>query len=306
MTETIDILKEYRNLDERQVLEIAAAGRQIASHNTVELCSIVNIRSGACAEDCSFCAQSVHYETGIRPSPIPSADDVLFHAERLERFGVKRLSLVSSGKCPTDRDMERFLTVYRLLKERTGLALCASHGILTPEHAGMLKESGVSRYHHNLETGERRISRRSVRPIPTRNAWRPSVSPGKPGWISVPAGLSGSERASRTGWNWRQRCGNWGVMSIPLNVLMPVEGTPLGNAPLLTTDELLKTAAMFRIINPWARIRFAGGRPLFDTAAQVQSLTYGFDALMVGDYLTKKGGDIEADIEMLRSHGFTI
>ncbi len=97
-----------------------------------------------------------------------------------------------------------------------------------------------------------------------------------------------------------------GVKSIPLNVLMPVQGTSLGNNKIVSAAELLKTVALFRCINPTAVIRFAGGRPLFDTHTQMQSLKYGFDALMVGDYLTRKGMDIAADIRNLAKRGLHI
>jgi biotin synthase len=147
-------LQLYHEADGRRLLELAAAEREKASRNHVELCAIFNAKSGRCSEDCVFCAQSAYHKTDIAASPLPDGAEVLAYARKLEGYGVKRFSLVTSGKGISDGDLEKLLSIYRMLREQTRLGLCASHGIITRQQARRLKESGVTRYHHNLETGE--------------------------------------------------------------------------------------------------------------------------------------------------------
>jgi biotin synthase len=288
-----------------RLLELAAAEREKASGNGVELCAIINAKSGCCSEDCVFCAQSAHHRTDIAASSPPDPAEVLTYARKLEVYGVKRFSLVTSGKGISDDDLERLLPIYRMLREKTKLGLCASHGIITLQQARRLKENGVTRYHHNLETGESYFPN-----VCTTHSYQERLATLA---VAREAGLEiccggliglGESVGDRVELAFTLR--GLRVRSIPLNMLMPVSGTPLENSQTLSATEMLKTAALFRWINPEARIRFAAGRPLYDSATQMQSLRYGFDGLMVGDYLTKKGLGIEADIVNLKENGFRI
>jgi biotin synthase len=295
----------YRDPSNQELLELAAAERESTSQNRVELCAIINAKSGKCSEDCIFCAQSAHYQTDITDSFLTDMKDILTYARMLEGYGVKRLSLVSSGRGVSDRDLEKFLSVYSMLKENTGLSLCASHGIITLEQARQLKASGVTRYHHNLETGESYFP--NICSTHTYQDKLTTIHTALEAGLEICCGgLVGLGESVQDRIELAFALRNLGVESIPLNVLMPVKGTPLENNNIVGDSELLKTVALFRCINPTAKIRFAGGRPLFDIQTQMQSLKYGFDALMIGDYLTKKGMDIEEDINNLKNDGFHI
>jgi biotin synthase len=297
-------LRLYHEADGR-LLELAAVEREKASRNHVELCAIFNAKLGRCSEDCVFCAQSAHHETDITATPLPDGAEVLAYAKKLEGYGVKRFSLVTSGKGISDSELEKLLPIYRMLRGKTRLGLCASHGIITRQQARRLKESGVTRYHHNLETGESYFPH-----VCTTHSYRERLSTIA---VAREAGLEiccggliglGESVADRIELAFTLK--RLGVLSIPLNILMPVSGTPLENNETLSAAELLKTVALFRGVNPEARIRFAAGRPLFDTPTQMKSLQYGCDGLMVGDYLTKKGLAIESDIANLEKSGFHI
>ena len=299
------VLRLHDDADGRRLLELAAAAREKSSRRGVELCAIINARSGRCSEDCVFCAQSVHHKTDVAVSSLPEETAVLAYAEKLEGYGVKRFSLVTSGKGISDADLEALLPIYRMLSEKTRLGLCASHGIITPQQARRLKESGVTRYHHNLETGESYFPN-----VCTTHSYRERLNT-----IAVARGVGleiccggliglGESVADRVELAFTLR--ELGVRSIPLNILMPVVGTPLERGGTLSAAEMLRTVALFRYVNPEARLRFAAGRPLYDSATQLRSLEYGCDSLMVGDYLTRKGLDIEADIETLVENGFHI
>ncbi len=303
----LDDTKAWRLYQEngQELLALAAAERESANQNRVELCAIINAKSARCSEDCVFCAQSAHYRTDFTHSSLRDAKDILAYARMLERYGVKRLSLVTSGKGVSDGELEKFLSIYRILKEHTRLSLCASHGIITLEQARRLKASGVTRYHHNLETGEGYFP--NVCTTHTYQERLAAIHTALEAGLEICCGgLIGLGESVRDRIELALALRNLGVESIPLNVLMPVKGTPLENNKVVSAPELLKTVALFRCLNPTARIRFAGGRPSFDVQTQMQSLEYGFDALMIGDYLTRKGMDIEADINNLKNNGWYV
>jgi biotin synthase len=298
-------LQLYHEADGRRLLELAAAERAKASRNHVELCAIFNAKSGRCSEDCVFCAQSAHHKTDIAASPLPDPAEVLAYARKLEGYGVKRFSLVTSGKGISDGELERLLPIYQMLREQTRLGLCASHGIITRQQARRLKESGVTRYHHNLETGESYFPQ-----VCTTHSYRERLATiaiaREAGLEICCGGLIGLGESVGDRIELAFTLKGLGVSSIPLNILMPVSGTPLENNETLGAAELLKTVALFRGMNPGARVRFAAGRPLFDTLTQMKSLKYGCDGLMVGDYLTKKGLVIESDIANLKENSFRV
>ena len=295
----------YQDSGGQELLELAATERELDSQNRVELCAIINAKSGRCSEDCVFCAQSAHYRTDVIDNSLRDVKDILSYARMLERYGVKRLSLVSSGKCVSDRELGKYLPIYSMLKERTQLSLCASHGIITLEQARQLKASGVTRYHHNLETGESYFP--NVCTTHNYQERLATIHTALAAGLEICCGgLIGLGESVRDRIELAFALRKLGVKSIPLNVLMPVKGTPLENNKIVSASELLKTAALFRCLNPAVRIRFAGGRPSFDIQTQMKSLKYGFDALMIGDYLTMKGVDIEADINNLRNNEWHI
>ena len=295
----------YQNTNDKELLELAAAERESASQDKVEFCAIINAKSGRCSEDCAFCAQSAHHKTEITDRSLTDIKDIISYAKTLEGYGVKRLSLVSSGRGVSDKDLEKFLSVYSALKENTGLSLCASHGIITLEQARKLKANGVTRYHHNLETAESYFP--NVCTTHTYQDKLATIHTALEAGLGIcSGGLIGIGESVRDRIELAFALRKLEVESIPFNVLMPVKGTPMENNEIVSASELLKTVALFRCINPTAKIRFAGGRPLFDSQTQMQSLKYGFDALMIGDYLTRKGMDIETDIINLKNSGLRI
>ena len=295
----------FRELDNHKLLELAAIERERNSDNTVELCAIYNARSGKCSENCVFCAQSGHYRTDIMISDIPSVSSVLSYARMVESYGVKRFSLVTSGKGISDKDLKRLTVLYRHLKENTQLSLCASHGIITLEQAKKLEESGVSRYHHNLETGEHYFPK-----ICTTHTYKERLNTiknaRKAGLEICSGGMVGLGESLEDRIELALTLKELSVKSIPVNVLMPVKGTPMQNNAIMNDTDFLRTVALFRYINKDAVIRFAGGRTLFNIKTQMQSLKCSFNGMMVGNYLTREGTEIKSDINRLEKHGFKI
>lgn len=267
----------------------------------VELCSIINARSGGCSEDCAFCAQSAHYQTGAPVYGLLDAETIITKAKAMEAAGAKRFDLVTSGLGFTeeDPDFQRILEIYRRLREETRLELCACLGTLTPRAAKALAEAGVTRYNHNLETARSYFPQIcSTHSYDERVA---TVLAAKEAGMEVCCGGvigMGETREQRVELALELR--ELGVDSIPINILNPRPGTPLYGIEPLPPEEIIKTFAVFRFIMPDKLIRYAGGREVNLGPLQPLGLLAGLNAMLVGGYLTTAGQDLEADLAMIR------
>ena len=269
----------------------------------VDLCSIINGRSGKCSENCKFCAQSAHHCTGIEEYPFLDEEKILAECLHNEERGVHRFSIVTAGRTLSDEDFEKAVSAYKLLDSRSKMELCASHGLLTQEQFNRLHSAGVRRYHANIET-----SRRNFPNICTTHTYEDKLEcirrAQKAGFEVCSGGIIGM------GENWEDRIdmavslSELGVKSIPINALMPIKGTPLENAERITAEDILRTVAIFRYIVPEADIRLAAGRNLMENCGAKAFLS-GADATITGDMLTTSGNDIQGDVEMLHSMGFS-
>lgn len=269
-----------------------------------DLCTIMNAKSGKCSEDCKFCAQSVHYNTGVQEYDLLDYDSILARAKEMEECGAHRFSLVTSGKGVEDIDFDQIVEIYRRLGEDTNLKLCASHGVIDYEKAVKLKEAGVIMYHHNVET-----SPEYYKSICSTHSYDERVETIK---NIIDSGLEiccggilglGEDRGDRIDMAFEIK--KMGVKSIPMNVLNPVEGTPMGDNEVLSPDEILKTLAVYRFVIPDCFIRYAGGR---NALKEKQNIGFraGVNAALVGNYLTTVGNNIKEDIEMITCEGFNI
>ena len=269
----------------------------------VDLCSIINGRSGRCSENCKFCAQSAHHCTSIEEYPFLDEKKILAECLHNEERGVHRFSIVTAGRTLSDDDFEKAISAYKLMDSKSSLELCASHGLLSQEQFDRLHSAGVRRYHANIET-----SRRNFPNICTTHTYEDKIEcirrAQKAGFEVCSGGIIGM------GENWEDRIdmavslSELGVKSIPINALMPIKGTPLENTERITAEDILRTVAMFRYIVPEADIRLAAGRNLMENCGAKAFLS-GADATITGDMLTTSGNDIQGDIEMLNSMGFS-
>lgn len=270
----------------------------------VDLCSIINGRSGRCGEDCKFCAQSASHHTTVEEYPFLSPKKILEDCNRHREKGVHRYSIVTAGRALSGREMELALEAYHLMSENGGIELCASHGLLSQEDFYKLKEAGVKRYHANIET-----SRRNFPNICTTHRYEDKVEvirrAQKAGLSVCSGGIIGM------GETWEDRIdmafslNEMGICSIPLNVLQPIQGTPYENIPPISEEEILRTIALFRYINPEAEIRLAAGRNRMEHSGK-KAFVSGANATITGNMLTTSGNNISEDMEMLLSMGFEI
>lgn len=271
--------------------------REFFCGRKVDLCSIMNAKSGHCSEDCKFCAQSAHYKTNVEVYDLVSKEAALKLAKENEDEGVNRFSLVTSGRGIIGSDFEKVLEVYEELNKEVKMDLCASLGILGYGELLSLRETGVTMYHHNLETSrdyyERICTTHSYdERIDTINAAK------KAGMAVCSGGIIGLGESLDDRVKLAFLLRDLDVQSIPINVLNPVKGTPLENQGRLSQDEILKTIAIFRFVNPKALIRLAGGRNLIDEFGK-NCFNAGANATITGNYLTTSGNKICDDKKMV-------
>lgn len=298
-------LLEIEGPDVYHLLAYANAIRERFCGTRVELCSLVNARSGGCPEDCAFCAQSAHYPTGVAVYPLVDAETVLRKARAMERAGAHRFDVVTSGYGfrETDPDFQRVLDLLRLLRRETRLELCACLGHLTPGAARALKEAGVSRYNHNLETAPSFFPRIcTTHTVEERMATIRAVK--EAGLEVCSGGIIGLGESREQRVELAFTLKELDVDAVPLNVLHPRPGTPLGDRPRLHPLEILKTFAMFRFVLPRKNIRYAGGRELSLGPLQPLGLLSGLNGMLIGGYLTTPGQEVEKDLTMVDALGF--
>jgi len=264
-----------------------------------DTCSIMNARSGLCSEDCKWCAQSGKHKTNIDIFPMIDAFEALDQAIKNDAAGVKRFSLVTSGKSVTKEEVQEFCEMYKLIREKTGLQLCASMGLIGKEELLMLKNAGVSRYHCNLETASSFFP--EVCSTHTIEEKKQTLLFAKECGLDIcSGGIIGIGESMEHRVELACELRLLGVKSVPVNILNPVMGSALENAVQLSDDKILTTMAMFRFVLPDAFIRFAGGRIKMSEELQIRALNSGINASIVGDLLTTSGPSIEKDYEMFR------
>jgi biotin synthase len=302
---TFDKACELAVLSVYHPVDFIACAHRIRVHhlkNRVFSCAIINARSGFCSEDCSFCAQSSHHHTRIETYPLMNTEQLVANALRMQEAGATRYSIVTSGYALTPEETDRVCRAAATIRSKTNLGVCASLGMLTESRARRLRESGVSRYHHNLETARSYFDR-----ICTTHDYEEDLET-----VRV-AGSAGLEVCSGgilgLGETWEQRVElaftlrALDVDCIPLNFLNPVPGTRMEGRPLLPPMEALRCIALFRFIHPRKNITVCGGREV--TLGDFQSWIFmaGANGLMIGDYLTTKGRSTQMDMEMIAAMG---
>lgn len=265
----------------------------------VDLCTIINGKSGKCSENCKYCAQSAHHKTEVEEYDYLSVDNIVKAALDNESQGVDRFAIVTAGRGLSDKDFAITINTYKEMKKKCKLSLCASHGFLTKEQFHELRETGVESYHENIET-----SKRFFPYICTTHTYEQKVESIKmakaEGFCVCSGGIIGM------GETWEDRLdiavslAELEIESIPINALMPIKGTPLENQGTLSEEDILRTIAFFRYINPTANIRLAAGRGLMKNNGE-QAFRSGASATITGNMLTTSGSTIKSDKKMLQA-----
>ncbi len=279
--------------------------RETCIGDRVDLCSIINGMSGRCPEDCKYCAQSAHNHTDCEVYDFLPEEKIMEACKTNEKEGVDRFAIVTAGRALSGEEFDKAIKAYERMNKECDIELCASMGFLSAEQLHRLHEAGVTSYHHNIET-----SRRNFPNICSTHTYDMKIETLKKvkaeGMYACSGGIIGM------GESWEDRIdmavslAEVGVDSIPINALMPIKGTPLENLESLTEDEILRTIAMFRYINPEADIRLAAGRALMKNDGEM-AFKSGASATITGNMLTTvAAATIQSDRKMLQNIGRTV
>lgn len=269
----------------------------------VDLCSCINAKSGNCPEDCRFCAQSVRHESNTKIHPLLSENEILANARKMAAAGAHRFCIVVSGRrLKGSAERTRVLKNIEKIRKTTSLHTCASLGFLEPDWARRLAAAGLERYHHNLESAPSFYPQVcTTHPIERRIETLHTASDA--GLEVCSGGIWGLGETPAQRIEMALTLRGLPVMSVPINLLNPIPGTPLENQPPESPLDHLKMVAVYRLILPEAEIRFAGGREANLRQLMPLGLLAGANGLMIGNYLTTRGRDIGKDMEMLADLG---
>src|SRR5690606_5508374 len=270
----------------------------------VKLNMIMNAKSGYCPENCGYCAQSSVSNAPIEKYYMLDRESLLKGAEQAQRLNVGTYCIVASGRGPTTREVNTVVETVKEIKEKYNLKVCACLGILKPEQAKKLKEAGVDRYNHNLNT-----SREHHDFITTSHTFDDrvnTINTIKDAGISPCSGvIVGMRETKQDVIQMGRNAKAMGADSIPVNFLHAIDGTPLEGTDELNPRYCLKVLALFRYLNPSKEIRISGGREVNLRSLQPLGL-YAANSIFVGDYLTTKGAQTTSDHQMLLDFGFEI
>jgi biotin synthase len=305
---TADEANEMMALDKSGLYELFASANRIARHFKgweVELCGIINAKSGRCAEDCAFCSQSIHHETDAPVYSLKDSVELARAALSSKEDGADRFGIVTSGTRIKDgEELETICNAVRTIAACEGITPCASLGILPETSLLKLKEAGLTGYHHNLETA------RSFFPnVCTTHDYEDDVATVRTakrlGFNTCSGGIFGIGESPAQRVEMALTLRELDIDSVPINFLVPVKGTRLEDRVPLSPLESLRVIAVYRFLLPTKTIRICAGRDrnLGDMASWI--FYAGASAMMVGDYLTTAGRTPEIDLEMVRMLGFT-
>jgi biotin synthase len=302
-----DALAVLRADDAEVMAVVAAAGRLRREHfgNTVKVNYLVNLKSGLCPENCNYCSQALGSQAPILKYSWLSKEETLQQAGAGLKGGATRVCMVSSGRGPSDRDIDKVVEMTEALKdEYAGVEVCACLGLLKDGQAEKLKAAGVDAYNHNINTAE--SNHDNIVQTHTYDDRVDTIGKAKSAGLSPCSGLiAGLGETDEQLVEALFALKELDADSIPVNFLMPFDGTPYENTWELSPIRCVKILSMARFVCPDAEIRIAGGREMHLRSMQATALHVA-NSIFLGDYLTSEGQDALTDLEMLRDNGFVI
>lgn len=295
--------QDYTKYLHMPLLKLAAeadAVRQKHAQPYMQTCSILNAKSGRCSEDCSFCAQSGHHKTSIEVYPLKNKEEIINAALRAKDIGAMRFGIVTSGNALTSDELDTVAESVKYITQQLRMKVCGSLGALGRESLMLLKASGMSRYHHNIET-----SPSHYKNIVSTHEFSERINTVRAvkavGMEICCGGILG------LGETWQDRIDmalllkELDVDGIPLNVLVPVDGTKITGVEPISPEDVIRTIAIFRIINPAKTIKIAAGRESRLADHQALAFMAGANGMLIGGYLTVRGRAHEYDKALLES-----
>lgn len=301
MIDKQELLRLY-NLDLDELLKLSSKYVK----DEIEFCSLINARNGKCSQNCKYCAQSSHYRTHIDSYPLVKIEEVRKAALDAKSHKASRFAIVTSGKTPDESDFDKMLEMIKEINKIKGLNSCASIGILNEEQAKKLAQSGLKRFHHNINTAK------SYYPeVCTTHTWQDRLDTcklvKKYGMELCCGVILGMGESVEQRVEMALELAEIQPNSIPINILMPIPETPFENyLDKIDEENVLRTLAIFKIANPNSILRFCGGRMRLSEENQRKALNTCVEGIMVGNYLTTIGKNPDDDIKTVEELGKTI
>ena len=298
-----------RLLEAKEPEALRAAARAVTAHlkpRVFDFCAIINARCGRCSEDCKWCAQSARYETGCDVFGWVGAKACADAAKAAETNGVVRIGIVTSGRGQTRAQIEEICAALRAMRAAAGrIHLCASLGLVDEPSLAKLKAAGLQRLHCNLETapshfGSLCTTHTTAEKLATIRAAR------RLGFEICSGGIIGMGETDAQLVEFAFALKEIAPDSIPVNILDPIAGTPLGTRPPLDFGRILDSIAILRLVNPRTPLRFAGGRRLLTDEQAAEAIAVGIDAGIQGPLLTTPGKDYADDRQLALAAGYEV
>ena len=290
--------KEILDLYNKDLDELLDISSKLMS-DKIEFCSLVNARNGKCSQNCKYCAQSSHYRTDIETYPLIEKEKVQKAALEAKSYHASRFAVVTSGKSPDESDTDGIIDLIKEINKIDGLKSCASIGILNEEQAKSLKEAGLTRFHHNINT-----CRSYYSSVCTTHTYDDRINTcrlvKKYGMELCCGVIFGMGETVEQRIEMAMELAEIQPESIPINILMPIPQTPFENYhDKIDEENILRTLAVFKIANPKSVLRFCGGRMRLSEENQIRALKTSVEGILTGNYLTTTGKSPKDDIAVV-------
>ncbi len=292
-------IDQWVHLPIQALIHRANAVRKAEIGSELQVCSILNAKSGLCSEDCKFCAQSARHHASVDVYDLKGVDTMVRAAREAAEIGARRFGIVTSGHRLTPAEVETIAKATQRIVSEVDLGVCGSLGALAQDQLTLLKQAGMTRYHHNLET-----SRRFYPQIVSTHEYDDRVntvqSAKAVGMQTCSGGIIG------LGEDWADRVDlaltlkALDVDSVPINILTPIPGTPLASVPRISAEDVIRTVCLFRLILKDKIIKLAAGRESVLGSDQIKGFEAGANGMIIGGYLTVKGDSLDKDQALIQ------
>lgn len=292
-------IKPFLELSLPELISIANKTRHDFAGSKIELCNIMNAKSGLCSQDCKFCAQSGRHRTGIPTYSLKKKGEMIEAAKRAKEIGAARFDIVTSGDKLSEEDFNAIASAVSEITQGIGIKMCASLGSMSEERLFILKKVGLSRYHHNIETSPGFFQK--ICSTHTFEDRLKTIRAAKKAGLEVcSGGIIGMGESLEDRIEMAFCLKDLEVDSVPINILVPIKGTAFEAKNTLSSSEAIRTIALFRIILKDKIIKIAAGRESILKDFQAMAFMAGANGMLIGGYLTIKGRQVEQDWELVK------
>lgn len=286
------------NLPFLELISLANQTRQEFLGKKLDICSILNAKSGLCPQDCKFCAQSARFSTGISTYPLKEKKEIIEAAQRAKEINADRFDIVTSGEKLSQSELHIVADIIAEITSKVGIKMCASLGKMDEPSLLLLKQAGLSRYHHNIETSSNFFPK-----IVTTHTFQERIETIKAakriGLEVCSGGIIGMGETFNDRIEMALQLKELDVDSVPINILVPIKGTALEKQDILSPIDALRTIAIFRIILKDKIIKIAAGRESILKDFQALAFMAGANGMLIGGYLTIRGRGVDEDWKLV-------